>query len=406
MNQRALESFNDVAKLIGEEKHKHRECTINLFARHQIWLATSSNIDSPAAKKTRSWYILNPEAGLGKVLAAPISRSYINGVPIDIGKNFMMYIRPEMSTVMSPSLFVRYLGVATEETQNLVEKLLRFLYLGDRSVLPEIETIKQQYRAQHKNLSEKKDNLSANYIATMDFDSHGNVNAARLMERIRSTNLGEQMDIRDFYLANILASTEMFSEDGAPLTRHYSKQTIYNDRSQTMQAQYHETMSQPVPEKQENEVMSESEEEVLNENDTSPKKKRRIYLKDLNKEELRFIKNYKNAEVIKQLFGFGSTSSIYRARSLMKEDFSIINDKPDIDPYQVKRIYSKMQNSSRSPYDMIKDLDQTEIVSLRTFVCCLANGRYSGMNSVFGANKDYAIKRVSEEISTWYDVNE
>lgn len=101
MNQRALDSFRNVEDLIKEEKHQHKESTINLFDRHQIWLVSSSLAGNSAAAKTRSWYILNPEAGLGKVLAAPISKSYINGVPIDIGKNFMMYIRLDMCTSLS-----------------------------------------------------------------------------------------------------------------------------------------------------------------------------------------------------------------------------------------------------------------------------------------------------------------
>lgn len=398
MNQRALDSFRNVEQLMKEEKHQHKESTIDLFDRHQIWLVTSSLAGNSAAAKTRSWYILNPEAGLGKVLAAPISKSYINGVPIDIGKNFMMYIRLDMCTSLSPSSFVRYLGVAPRETRGLVEKFLRFLYLGDRSVLDDLETIKRQYRAQNQNLSGTKDDIENFHVAVMDFDARGNRDAAKLMRRIRGTDLGERMDIRDFYLANILAQSENFTEDGAPLTRHYSKQSTYHPPISSAPVHQTEEMKEP-------EVHPE-EEEVVNESDTSSKKKRRVYLKDLNKEELRFIKNYKNLEVVKQLFGFGSASSIYRARSLMKEDYSIINEKPDIDPYQAKRVYSRLQNSTRSPYDLIKDFDLDDIVMLRTFICCLANGRYSGMNSVFGVNKEYAIKRTSDEIAKWYEANE
>ena len=309
MNQRALDSFRNVGELIEEEKHQHKESTINLFDRHQIWLVTSSLAGNSAAAKTRSWYILNPEAGLGKVLAAPISKSYINGVPIDIGKNFMMYIRLDMCTSLSPASFVRYLGVAPLETRGLVEKFLRFLYLGDRSALDDLETIKRQYRAQNQNLS-GKDDIENFHVAVMDFDAHGNRDAAKLMRRIRGTDLGEQMDIRDFYLANILAQTENFTEDGAPLTRHYSKQSTYHPPISS--APVHQTAETK-------ELEVHPEEEVVNESDTSSKKKRRVYLKDLNKEELRFIKNYKNLEVVKQLFGFGSVSSIYRARRKFNE---------------------------------------------------------------------------------------
>lgn len=409
MNKNAIETFEKVNELLNEETHEHPEAVIKLYDRHQIWLATSSSVNTAAAIKNRCWYILNPEIGLGRILAAPISRSHVNGVPIDIGKNFLMYIRPDLCTPMSPVNFVRYLGVASKTTQELMEKYLRFLYLGDRSVLEDLNIIKEQCKIQHQNLSDNRDDPGNNFIATMDFNTHGNQTAAKLIKRIRSTEFGSQMDIRDFYLANILAETDMYTEDGSPQTRNYMKPKTYHMYS-TTEKQCNQTVENQ-QEKNLEIVNEENENKSANivrnsDADKNAKKKRRVYLKDLNKEELRFIENYKNIEVIKQLFGFGSISGLYRAKKVIKENVSSINEKDDIDLYQAKRIYSRLQNSTRSPYDLVREFSFDDIKKLRTFLCCVANGKYSGMNSIFGANRDYAIKRMSEEIKKWYNLND
>ena len=51
MNKNAIETFEKVNELLNEETHDHPESVIKLYDRHQIWLATSSSVNTAAATK-------------------------------------------------------------------------------------------------------------------------------------------------------------------------------------------------------------------------------------------------------------------------------------------------------------------------------------------------------------------
>ena len=397
---KALKTFENLDELNNSVRHEHRECTINLFARHQIWIAQASGAQSSenTTAKNRCWYIINPEIGMGKVLAAPISKSYLDGIPIDIGKNFLMYVHPELATALPPASLVRYLGVATREIQSIMENYLRFLYLGDREVLSELDVIHKQFSSQINNLIATKDDATSGHVAMMKFDSHGNARAQKFMKLVRNTKLGEQMDIRDFYLANIYANNSAFSKDGAPGTRRYyfSPDETQEDDHDTSVSEKTEKLS--TPETQEDKTDSCSTAASMSAN-PAPK---RIYSKNFNKEELRFIVNYKNKNIVRRCFGFNTVGAVNSLIHRIRVNPSIIDDKPSIDIYSYKKIYTKMQNSTISPFDTIRDFDKDEIEQLRTFVACAANGRYSGMNTIFGQKREIAISRISEELEKWY----
>lgn len=109
--------------------------------------------DTRKIAKTRSWYILNPNLGMGKILAAPISRTSKSGVEIDIGKNFPMYINLEIAHPVNVGKFISYLGVAPDRVRYEVESALSFIYFGKSEDLT--STLTENYNAQRASHMEK-----------------------------------------------------------------------------------------------------------------------------------------------------------------------------------------------------------------------------------------------------------
>lgn len=370
-NCKEIESFNEVESIIENSEHEHSDVVLNLYERHQVWFAVESSSTSTATSKARCWYIVNPEIGAGKVLAAPISKSYVNGIPIDIGKNFVMYIHPEDCTAISVAVLKKYLGVASRTVQELMEKYLRFLYLGDRSLLDELEIIQEGIRNQETIYISEKDNLSNGFLASMSFKSK-NKTALELMKRVRRTCIGEQMDIRDFYLANILAGSSVFEKDGTPSTRTYIR------------------TNPPTP------INPDVSKSATTSISTDKKKKKgaathQVILANLNEEEIEFILNYKDIEVIRNLFGFNEKANVYSARRRIRLNTSLNPKKVDGD--EVKKVYYRLNPKKKVDNITIKPEDA---YALRTFICCVGNGKYRGMRTVFGVDPKTAIAKIAE----------
>ena len=363
-NTKEIDSFNDVESIIEKPEHAHSDVVLNLYERHQVWFAVESSSTSTATSKARCWYIINPEIGAGKVLAAPISKSYVNGIPIDIGKNFIMYIHPENCTAISVAVLKKYLGVAPRIVQELMEKYLRFLYLGDRSLLDDLEIIQEGIRNQETIYVSEKDNLPNGFLASMSFKSK-NKTALELMKRVRRTCVGEQMDVRDFYLANILAGSSVFEKDGTPNTRTYIR------------------TNPPTP--------TEVSKPATPTDKKKKKASRQVILANLNEEEIEFILNYKDIEVIRNLFGFREKANVYSARRRIRLNTSLNPEKVDGD--EVKKVYYRLNPKKKVDNITIKPEDA---YALRTFICCVGNGKYKGMRTVFGVDPKTAIAKIAE----------
>ena len=363
-NCKEIESFENVESIIENSK-EHSDVVLNLYERHQVWFAVESSSTSTATSKARCWYIINPEIGAGKVLAAPISKSYVNGIPIDIGKNFIMYVHPENCTAISVAVLKKYLGVAPRVVRGLMEKYLRFLYLGDRSLLDDLEIIQEGIRNQETIYVSEKDNLPNGFLASMSFKSK-NKTALELMKRVRRTCMGEQMDVRDFYLANILAGSSVFEKDGTPSTRTYVR------------------TNPPIPTPEVSKPATPTDKK-------KKKASRQVILANLNEEEIEFILNYKDIEVIRNLFGFREKANVYSARRRIRLNTSLNPEKVDGD--EVKKVYYRLNPKKKVDNITIKPEDA---YALRTFICCVGNGKYKGMRTVFGVDPKTAIAKIAE----------
>lgn len=428
-------NIEDVGALKRGEGINESDTLINLFARHQIWLVESEALqDTRKIAKTRSWYILNPNLGMGKILAAPISRTSKSGVEIDIGKNFPMYINLEIAHPVNVGKFISYLGVAPDRVRYEVESALSFIYFGKSEDLT--STLTENYNAQRASHMEKDHDT---YVYATEIKSNNSVDAATFIRQIRDTPIGHQFDIRSLHLAYLYANaSNRASQSTIPYsTRTYRNHSIAFSPIDMETGKELRTNSEPVvspdnnnendkvtadvtkspavsPEEllkdipkwdNKDEATPETVEEEKTEETNTPvvRTRKRVMLSSLNQEELLFVKNYSKIPLIRKILGFASDAAVYNLRSRIKADPSIVSSKQSVDIHRSKLIYTKLNIGPRETFCPLNQLTEEEVYELRTFVCVLANNKYQGMRTVFGVSKDFAILKFAELFDAWYD---